>query len=281
MVKDVPSVAAHLYALKREEFIAARNVHAEEARAHGDQSLAESIRNLAKPSAAAWVLNMLARHRREEIARVLALGATLREAQENLDADELRGLSRQRQQLIITVVQRGRALAQELGSRISDSTASEVEQTLQAAMADPDAADAVRKGLLTRALSSSGFEAVDLADSVALRPRQAATVSESSEQEFAEARGAAEEAERRVSELRSKLDVGERRIATLVTRRSELMRESQDLREQLAAVSADIVEVDRQAETLHQEWRKAAADAQDAEREVADASARFDWLSRD
>jgi hypothetical protein len=58
-------------------------------------------------------------------------------------------------------------MAAHLGSGLSAAAASDVERTFRAAMADDGAAAAVATGRLVRALSGSGFEAVDLAGAVA------------------------------------------------------------------------------------------------------------------
>jgi type IV secretory pathway VirB10-like protein len=111
---------------------------------------------------------VLARRQREEVGQVLALGASLREAQEGLDPAAMRALGRERTRLLAAVVRDGREAAGELGVKVSDAAAEEMEQTLHAAMADPQAAEAVRSGLLVRTLTGSGLEPVDLAGAVAV-----------------------------------------------------------------------------------------------------------------
>ena len=70
------------------------------AKADGDKALAKEIGALPKPSAAAWVCNLLVREHREEIENLVELGTLLREAQENLAGDQLRALDVQRRQLV-------------------------------------------------------------------------------------------------------------------------------------------------------------------------------------
>ena len=71
------------------EFIALRKERQDAAKADGDKALAKEIGALPKPSAAAWVANVLVREHREEIENLVELGTLLREAQENLAGDQL------------------------------------------------------------------------------------------------------------------------------------------------------------------------------------------------
>ena len=163
---DLAAVVDELYGLLPAEFTAARNDRAKAVGAE-DKTLAGLIRRLPKPSAAAWAVNMLVRRRPDDIAGIVELGAALREAQDALDRDEMKALGQQRQALIAAIGRAAGDLAAELGNPISGSAAGELEQTLQAAMADPAAALAVRSGRLVRALASTGLEPPDLAGAVA------------------------------------------------------------------------------------------------------------------
>lgn len=165
---ELEDVAAELYGLPLDEFTAARDERAKELRADGERTAATAVRALRRPSTAAWAVNQLVRARREEVEQVLDLGAALREAQAALAGDELRALRKQQQQLVAAVVRQTRAVARERGQRLSDTVQREVEATLKAAMADVDAAAAVRSGLLLRSLENTGFTSVDLDGAVAL-----------------------------------------------------------------------------------------------------------------
>lgn len=147
---SLAAIADELYALPLDEFTAARN-----ARAKAD----EQVKTLPKPSAAAWAINQFARGSRAKLEQVVALGDQLREAQDDLDSKTMRALGSQRRALLA-------AMAREITP--TASLRAEIEQTLQAAMADPDAADAVLSGRLVRTLSSDGLEPVDLAGAVAV-----------------------------------------------------------------------------------------------------------------
>ena len=156
-------VADRLYGLEPAQFTAARNEAAKQA---GDPALAAAIQELRKPSTSAHLVNLLVRADVAAVDDLLAIGAALRGAQDTGDGDELRTLSAQRHRSVqMLTAQAGRLGA---GKRISDAVAGEISATLQAALADPVAGAAVRSGWLIKALSSTGFDTVELEGFVAL-----------------------------------------------------------------------------------------------------------------
>jgi hypothetical protein len=162
MSADAARIANDLYALTPDEFTAARDAAAKAARDDGDRELANTVKQFRRPSIGAWLVNVVART--DQLDDLLDLGAALREAQRTLDGNELRAMSRQRHQVIRSLSQ----LAHELtGKKVGDAAQREFEATLEAALADDAAADAVRTGRLMRALTSTGLEPVDLTDAVA------------------------------------------------------------------------------------------------------------------
>jgi hypothetical protein len=160
-------IADRLYAGDFDGFIAARAVAAKEA-AGQDKELAAAVRALAKPSVAAWAVNMLARQRPGVLADLAALGERMRSAQESLDAAALRALARERRTLLAAAVDTARTVAAEQGRPISGPMAADVEETLRALTADEGAAAAVASGRLLKVLTADGVNQVDLAGAVAL-----------------------------------------------------------------------------------------------------------------
>ncbi|HSN37400.1 MAG TPA: hypothetical protein VLT34_13700 [Arthrobacter sp.] len=162
-------VAARLYALPFDEFVAARTAAAKDVSAEkGQRTHAADIRSLPKPSVAAWAVNMLAFRRPEVLLELAGLGRSMRAAQASLDAPELRRLGSERRQLLGAAVRAATAVTEEQGRKISAAIAAEVEETLRAATADEGAAAAVQSGRLLRGLSADGVDVVDLSDAVAL-----------------------------------------------------------------------------------------------------------------
>ncbi|CAN7221238.1 hypothetical protein [Arthrobacter sp. LjRoot14] len=160
-------IASALYRLPLEGFVAARTAAAKTAAADGGRDLAEAVRALPKPSAAAWAVNMLAVHRPDSLRELAELGAAMRRAQEDLDAGALRTLSQERRQLLSRVMGTLREVAEQQGRKVSAAVAAEAEATLRAATVDEGAAAAVRSGRLLRVLSADGVDRVDLREAMA------------------------------------------------------------------------------------------------------------------
>ncbi len=154
---DFEEAADELYGRSPDEFTAARNAAAKQARSQGDRELAARITALRKPTLAAWVVNQMARRCRGDIESLLDLGRTLRESSTALSGDELRQLTRQRHQLVQALVQQARDLAGTDGRRLSEDAVQGVRQTFEATLSDADSADAVAAGRLSDALEVSGF----------------------------------------------------------------------------------------------------------------------------
>ena len=155
---------AELYALPPEEFTTARDAAAKQAKAAGDPAAGKELKALRRPSAAAWLVNRLAAEQGALLEQLLALGPALAEAQSAGHADDLRALGRQRRQLVEAVA--GTAVSA-AGRPVAGPVRDEVVSTLEAALADPSSAEAVRSGRLVRALSYAGFGEVDLSGAVA------------------------------------------------------------------------------------------------------------------
>ena len=164
----VDEVANDLYALPADEFVAARNDRAKAARAGGAREVATAIGKLAKPNAAAWLANQLARSHADDVRALVDLGASMRDATASLDRDELRRLSTEQRQLMTSLVRQARQVAEAVGIRPNEATIRGLEEILHAALAEPDAAEALTAGRLTGTLRSSGFPSGDMADDMAM-----------------------------------------------------------------------------------------------------------------
>jgi hypothetical protein len=165
---DLETVADELYGLQPAEFTSARDAQATAARKAGDRELAAAIKGLRRPTTSAWLANLLARTRSDQVAELLDMGEALRQAQASLSGDDLRRLSGQRHRVVSALAQEARRAAYEQGERVSDAVQQELEGTLEAALADPRAGEALQAGRLTSALSYSGLGEVDLSSVVSL-----------------------------------------------------------------------------------------------------------------
>ncbi len=167
MTADVEllEIADELYGLPLPEFTPARDARVKELKG---TKLAVRVKALKKPSTAAWVVNLLVRRDTDQVEQVLTVGAALREAQASMSADELRALSRQRRQLTAAVTTGARRIAREEGTRVTEAVAEQVEATLTAAMVDERCGLALRSGMLTTALASTGLDPADVEAAVAV-----------------------------------------------------------------------------------------------------------------
>lgn len=167
---DVDQALDGLYAEPLEEFTAARDRLAQQARSAGDTGLAKAVRSARKPTAAAWAVNHLVRRRPDQVEQLLSLATALHDAQERMDGRALRDLGRERTRLVDELVRScGDALA-ELGVPQSATVAERARETFVAALVTTTAAEAVTSGRLTRSLSYAGFGDVDLSEATAAAP---------------------------------------------------------------------------------------------------------------
>jgi hypothetical protein len=154
---DLARVADELYGLSPDDFRAARDERAAQVRASGDRDLARAITALRRPVVSAWLVNLLAREDPGQMGELLALGESLRDAQQSLDGDRLRELSAERRRLVTAMVGEAKRLAAGEGRAVTLQVEREVEATLQAALADPGAAADVAAGRLASPLSYAGL----------------------------------------------------------------------------------------------------------------------------
>jgi hypothetical protein len=161
-------VADELYGLPPAEFTAARDEQARAAKAAGRPDDAAAIRKLARPTTSAWLVNRLIRDDPARLGRLFEVAEALQEAQRTLAGDRLRELSAQRREVVGELVPVAAAVARQAGQPASPAVLEEVRATLEAALADPGARDAIRTGRLTRALTYAGLGEVDLSAAAAL-----------------------------------------------------------------------------------------------------------------
>ena len=298
-------IVTGLYGLLPAEFTAARNSASAEAARSGDKELGQRLKALPKPSVAAWLTNLLVRERDQAITDILGLGASLREAQQDLDREELRRLNAERHRMLRTLAREARELAVAAGHPVSTAVAAEVEQTLWAAMTDADAAAALASGRLVRSLEANGWEPVDLNGAVAhpdtafplvsaggsekRQPRRQTAPAKAkgsdpnrqqadqtkalvaAEKELVAARDSAGQAEDRLTSILADLD--EQTAA-----RDRLTDEIDELKERIRELERGVSAVDRRRGALERSRDAARREARAARRAVEKAEARLDSL---
>jgi len=152
-------VADRLYALAPEEFTAARDAAAKDADGHERKA----VKALRKPTVSAYAVNMLARHRDDDLLKDVDLPDDLRRAMAG--NGDLRALSDQRRERIRDLVH---AAPETAGRDLTPAVEEDIAATLEAATADPDLGRAVLSGRLVKPLRYAGFGTLpDLDDAVA------------------------------------------------------------------------------------------------------------------
>jgi hypothetical protein len=145
--KGVPAKALDgLYQGPLEDFTAARNELAKELGS-------DWVKGLQKPSRAAWLVNQLSARKADELAELLDLGKDLRAAQEEMlagstDRDKLRDVAQREQRTVGSLTRAAEAIGREHG--VGAQILTRVGETLQAAAGDPEVAEAIEHGRLTR-----------------------------------------------------------------------------------------------------------------------------------
>jgi hypothetical protein len=290
------AAADELYALLPEEFVPRRNALSAEAKKAGDKELAAEVKKLAKPTMAAWVVNMLVRRDADQVQQILELGAALRQAQQSMAGDELRQLGKQRRQLTAAVTRQARSLAGELGEKVTEQVAVQVEDTLHAAMIDEDAAKAVGTGLLLKPLTVTGTEVADVVGSVAVpealgeavvrrtpaprttkpaakQEKPELSVVEDNSRAIAEAEGELGRAEAGLSAAERGLAKAQRKVEKREAKGMQLQAELEELRRRVA-------DLEQRIEANEEELSEAEGDKDEQEDAVEEARAAVEQARR-
>ncbi|MFF4509363.1 hypothetical protein [Streptomyces sp. NPDC001401] len=276
---DLDTVADELYGLRPEDFTAARDARAAEARGAGDRTLAAKIGKLRRPGLAAWASNLLVRERPDATRPLLQLGEGLRQAHRDLDGAQLRELSRRQHGVINALARQARQLAAQAGHPISEGVQHEVETILQAVLADPEAAQEWATGRLVKGFAQvAGFppaaeDAIARPAPVARKPasrpavRRDARAGEEGRRRLEQARQDAEDAERALKARQEEAAAADRQVDEAQARAQALEQRINELTEELQRLEEDR----RQAQTAA---RKAREHSLGAERRVRQAQRR-------
>jgi hypothetical protein len=278
-----------LYGLELDEFTPARDAAAKELRKEKRRDEAAVVAKLRKPSAAAWLVNRLARERREDVDALLEAGEALRDAQERAVAGEgaggdLREAADAERRAVDELVRAAREL-EPGGRKPSQAALEQVRATLHAAAADPTVREGVRAGRLVREVAAGGaWPFADPADEPVLpaepRPERRKAPARGDRKPDAEERkkGREEEARQRdeekaAAEERRQAEQARRKELTVARRESDARRRARERAERRAhdaeARAAEAAEAAREAAAELEEAREAeeAADRRLAELE--------------
>ena len=287
------SLAGELYGGLPADFTPERTAAEKAAKADGDKDLAAAVKNLKKPSVGAWAVNLLVRRETEQIDQVFTLAESLRAAADALDGAELRALTKQRRQLTSALSTRARQLALEHGNRLTQAVADQVEGTLNAAMLDAGAADAVRTGMLVTTLSATGVDEQSWASAIAvpealgtrIAPAEPApgpalhVVPENKRLLRETAEEALSEAEAEVKAATKAAAKAEKAVADLQGKRFQLRSEIDELQRRIDALENRIEGLDDDLEVAEQDHEDALETVGEAETRRDSAQKALDKLA--
>ncbi|MDI9832988.1 hypothetical protein [Streptomyces sp. KAU_LT] len=289
---DLDTVADELYGLRPEQFTAARNERAAAARSAGNRALADEIGRLRRPSLSAWASNTLVRARRDQVEPLVELGEALRQAHRDLDPAQLRDLVHQQRLLIGALTRQAAQLAADAGHPLGQDAQREVQDTLQAVLADPEAARQWASGRLTKPLTpSAAFPATSgeapprhaAKPDRAKRPARAGAEKSAEDQRrrrrLAEAREAAEEADRERAARAAEAEEAARRAQEVEERIAELKDRVETLSKELKDAEAELAQARSDDRTAREETRAAERRVRDADRAAQKAARRVEELS--
>ena len=179
------------------------------------------------------------------------------------------------------------AVAEQHDQSFGPAAVSGVDETMKAALADPDAGRAVLDGMLVTGLSAPGLGAVDLSDTVAIEPsasrerpttpRKPPPKGDDAAAAIAAARKAVTTAGREATTAgkaaataRAKLDNAEEQSADLERQLADLTAQVEQLRDRLAAARAKVETRQREVDSTSTAEADALRALDDAEARVAD-----------
>lgn len=276
--------ADELYELPPEDFVTARDDQVAQARERGERELARAIGRLRRPTRPAWLANLLARHRAEQLDGLIALAAGLAEAQKTLDGASLRKLSVQRNRAVSAMAREAGRLAQEAGSPATDAQLRELQGILEAALARPEVAEEVRAGRLTRTLTYTGFgpdadpgafptppvkKPAETAEPTVPEPEEDQAERDRRERERAEQRRALADAEEDAAAAQDRRDADE-------AARDEARERHAAARERIAQLSAEIDTARAEERAAGEAERAAATAARESARAATAAAAKVE-----
>ena len=249
------------------EFVAERDRLVARARDDGDDQLAAELKEQRKPVLAAWAVNLLAASEETRLAELVDVGAQLRSAQRDLRAEEVRKLDRERVRIQRELTNRAATLARKAGHPLGAPAVQQVEETLHAALSDPERAAQVQAGTLGKPLSYSGFGLDELSAEALLRaPKRAAEKPRSTQRKQA----------REASTIRAEVDSAAQEVRRVEKDLQEAQRAQEEAQRRRAELQDRIDQLDRDIEVYRSAVRKARDEHKKTQRRHRDLKARLE-----
>jgi hypothetical protein len=247
-----------LYALRLDEFTAARDELARSLRRAGDDGTAAAVKRLRKPSVAAWALNRVRRKDPRRSDELIEAGRRLREGQESLLAgggrEPLTRAAAEERQLVRELARQAERELGAVGRSVSGAVKEKLRATLHAVASDAEARDGLAAGRLVRDHQASGLGPLAEPGAPASGARK----------QRREPSGTAAALERRARRLEERLERARARRRELDEQSAEAGRRSREARREAARAAAEL----ERAEEDERRTRGRAEAAADAVREL-------------
>jgi hypothetical protein len=149
-----------LYALPLDEFVAERDALAKRLRKE-DAEEAAAVKQLTKPSVAAWAVNQVRRDRPEDVRRLIEVTEELQRVYGGIKSagarERLTEAAGMQRELIAELVRCARQLLEAGGHPASEATLEKVAETLRAAGLDEELREQLAEGRVVKERQVAGF----------------------------------------------------------------------------------------------------------------------------
>lgn len=291
-----------LFALPLAEFVEKRNALARRLKQAGDGEASSHVKKLGKPSVSAWVINQIARQRRELLDELLAAIDRVGAAQIGAlygreDAPELPETMREERQVATRVETAVADLLDEAGYVASKATIERTLRSLRAAAADPKHRDALTAGRMVEDIDPPGFDGLaaqvgdmppppppprrrpqDTVDLEIAAQKKEAILKREEQEERRRLEEARRDSDERRRELRKKMDAARRSLETAQQAETRLEREQNAATRDRQEAERRLRELERLTEQIETHLGEARAQRETAETELDQLKAALSEL---
>jgi hypothetical protein len=261
---DDNGAARELYGLPLGEFTRARDELARRLRKEGRRKEADAVKELRKPTTAAWALNQLARRREADVRRLLQAGERLRRAQAELLAgggrEELDAAAAEERELVGGLARDAAAIAADAGTGSSGSLVEKLRATLHAVAADEELARQLAAGRVLRESEAVGVLGITPGAAPPARRREPpkerkrpAREARALERRLKAARGEERDARRRQETTERALARASERAARAADQLADAQREHDEAAATLEEAAARTRELEGELEALQED----------------------------
>ena len=258
-----------LYALPLEEFTAARDELARRRRSETDAAAGDAVKQLRKPSVAAWALNQVRRSDPERCEALIDAGGRLREAHERLlsggERESLEQAVEDERRLVVEVASEAERELASAGRSTGGALQEKLRATLHAVASDVEAREAFIRGRLVREHEASGFGPLAVASAAA------PAAPKGRRQPPKKANAALERKARRLEE---RLERGRARQRELDEDKAESARRLREARGEAARAGAKLERAEAAEQRARERAEEAAASVKELEGELREVASK-------